>query len=189
MTPFKLVIAEPHRDVGDVLRRELEGAAHVEVVDAPLSLVGALSRIDAYHVSVPMGERWGARPEGHEAQVLPTTDEDRDRGLPPYVIAGATFDGEELSYESRLLIALDAVYRAATGFDATGTRIRRVAFLSEHLLVDELGPRVAGATLRFWSEALLVEDAADRPDLISALREFARRAPVRGPEEREQRHR
>jgi hypothetical protein len=51
--------------------------------------------LDAIYMSTVAAERWGAKPIMHEAQVLPTSPEDRLENWPAHIVAGVAIKTEE----------------------------------------------------------------------------------------------
>jgi hypothetical protein len=155
-SPLTVVVYEGQPDRAAKLQAAVADA-DIEVFARPARDLWTHPGLDAISVSIPMAEKWGARPTLYEAQVLPTSDDDRAHGLPPYVIAGiATDPDDQRRPEALLSLALNITFHAVDRFNTTHpTPLRTIGFMSQHLLGGQLDPQVIGRCL---TRALLHND-------------------------------
>jgi hypothetical protein len=147
---FDLVIYEERSFKADQLEVAVRGDRRIQIVRKPARELWYHSGLDAIYVSIPMAEKWGARPQLYEIQILPTTDVDLEQGLPPYVIAGIATDGDERHASADMLgIILRITFEGIARFNSKHppTPIRTVGFMPQHLLADELDGSVIGEQL------------------------------------------
>jgi hypothetical protein len=94
------------------------------------------SGIEALYLPLAAAERWGSRPIIHEAQILPTSQQDQSEGLPPFIITGtclAPDDERGPIPETTLLVSV--VFKAVRTFNRTNPReIRVIGFWAYNLL-------------------------------------------------------
>lgn len=109
--------------------------------------------LDALWATPMVGvELFGAIPPFviHEAQVLETPPQQRQRGMPRYGVVGVTTkEDDPTNPEFVLRLVLSAFLRAVRAFNATHEqRIRRVGFLPEDLGLRDLNPAQAFKIIR-----------------------------------------
>jgi hypothetical protein len=101
--------------------------------------------IDVLYLPLAAAERFGSKPLIHESQVLPTSSQDQENGLPAFVVTGtclAKDDPRGPIPEMRIL--LSAVFNAIRAFNRRGElQLERVGFWGYNLL-----PGITPAQLR-----------------------------------------
>jgi len=149
-TSFKIVVYDADPARAGALEAGLYGVDGVEVVRKPARELWQHSGVDAIYVSIPMAEKWGARPVLYEVQVLPTSDNERAQGFPAYVIAGLATDGEDRRAPADLLsLVLKTTLDAVEHFNSLHrSGIRVIGFMPQHLLSGQLDGFTIGDRLR-----------------------------------------
>lgn len=105
-----------------------------------------LPGLDAIFLTVMAAERLGAKPIPHQAQVLATGPDDRERGYPPFVVAGVALHRGEDARDVRLGLAaiVTAVVEAVARHNSRGASpIRTVGLGPEWVRMKELSPEDA----------------------------------------------
>jgi hypothetical protein len=94
------------------------------------------SGLDVLYLPLAAAERWGSKPLIHQAQILPTSNQDQEHGLPPLIVTGtclAPDDERGPIPETTLLIS--TVFDAIRRFNRTNAgQIRVVGFWAYNLL-------------------------------------------------------
>jgi hypothetical protein len=105
--------------------------------------------LDAIYMSTVAAERWGAKPIMHEAQVLPTSPEDRLENWPAHIVAGVAIKTEEKGnpkFELELIVesAMRAIHRFNSGEHEV---IRTVALGAQWIALDRLDAATAARAI------------------------------------------
>src|SRR5262245_52821842 len=108
----KLIFADERKEVVERLQRAFAGCPELQAVCVSPPIFLRMEGLDAIFLTLPLAERWGAKPILYRSQVLKTRG--GDEGMPPYVLAGGAFHPDQIRdarYELRQVIAsvLDAV--------------------------------------------------------------------------------
>lgn len=114
----------------------------VLVVEGTAPEVTRKCHLDALVLTLMQAERFGARPPFPEGEsfVLRTSPYDRERGLPPFMVAGVALHlRSPRDLREEVSIFLTEAFRAITRFNHQHlTKIRRMGVLADNLRVSEL---------------------------------------------------
>jgi hypothetical protein len=104
-----------------------------------------MAGLDAEFLSVMGGEKWGARPIVHQAQVLKVPPGDRAAGWPPYVVAGvAMTQVEPHDAGSELGLIVRCVVEAVKQFNAeNGNVVQTIGLGADWIGLRKLSPEEA----------------------------------------------
>lgn len=107
-------------------------------ISLPAKIFWCLSGIDALYLPPTRAEKWGSKPgQIHRAQTLETTPEERESGMPKYILSGIFMNpGEPNTAEHALPIIIGALLRACRESEKSsgGTEvIRSVAIFGDDL--------------------------------------------------------
>jgi len=112
--------------------------------------------IDVLYLPLAAAERWGSKPLVHESQILSTSLNDQESGLPPFIVAGtclAPNDPRGSVPEMKLLLL--SVFNAIRSFNSRGKRkLRRVGFWGDNLLTGLTPHELKGILLSVVPELL-----------------------------------
>jgi len=101
-------------------------------------------RADAIFVPLPYAERWGATPHGRVAQVFRTTEQDKQAGLPNFVIAAGTYGPDDVQQdpEQDLRLLMEFALAGAKSIQRiVGEHVRlRIASTPKHLGLSGITP-------------------------------------------------
>lgn len=156
MDILKIVISDENENHIKSLNEGLAQCSGVNALVLSIYDSVRLPNLDAFYFSLPYAERWGARPIIHQAQVLKTKLEDRNQGMPPYVISGVAMDRDDPrnpAFELRLI--LTAVFKAVETFNKQNIdMIRNVGFWGGQggLGIQRMDWREAGRIVRSFYE-------------------------------------
>jgi hypothetical protein len=88
MSPTTVLIDSQQSTLDDLSKAFL-GVKDVEFVKVDnVRYTSRPSGLDATFLLLPAAERWGSRPISGKAQLLRTTSEDRENGMPRFVVTG-----------------------------------------------------------------------------------------------------
>jgi hypothetical protein len=146
----ELVVFESSPERCREFKSELAACSRVEVVNRDEDELWTYEGLDAVYVSIPMAERWGAKPRLYEAQLLPTSLDERNQGIPAYVIAGVALDlDDQRSVQAVLELVLEKTIQVFLDWQGADVP-RRVGIASRHLLLNELPVATVARILREW---------------------------------------
>ena len=134
---FRLVIFDPDLKNTSALKSAFADLSTVTIEKtAQMLYLSPPGGIDVLYLPLAAAERWGSKPLIHESQVLTTTPEDREQGLPPFIVTGtclAPTDPRGPLPETTLLV--DSAFSAIRAFnDEHDFKLRRVGFWAYNLL-------------------------------------------------------
>ena len=111
-------------------------SVEVVKVDRAIYTLPPPSGLDAIFLILPAAEKWGAKPIPGRAQVLQTSSDDQQKGMPPYVVTGVVLRPEDPRGslpETRLL--LKTACEAIQHFNqSSNKKIKRLGFWAMDLL-------------------------------------------------------
>ena len=134
---LEIKIFDPDPRVAEALRKALGdlSAITIQVVDRMLYLEPPRG-IDVLYLPLTVAEGFGSKPLVHKSEVLATSPEDQEHGLPAFVVTGtclAPDDPRGPVPEMRIL--LSAVFDAIRAFNRrSGAPLVRVGFWAYNLL-------------------------------------------------------
>lgn len=146
---MRFIVFEDDKKEANRLRHAL-GTSRVTVIDGPLANAWTYPGLDALYVSIPMAEKWGARPELNQLQVLATSEQEHAAGLPRYLIAGLATDPVD-DPQPRALLHL--ILRKVVELARTDSRLLQhgadvvIGFMAPHLLLREVPAEDVGSDL------------------------------------------
>jgi hypothetical protein len=152
MSELTFFIIDHNATHADVLRAHLAGLPNVSVITP----IGRVSReiqdLDVLEVSsFYAAEKWGAMPQIHCAQIIPTsTEQDRAEGWPKYVITGvALAPGDPTDAEFAAESIIGAIIKAVRQHNSTEKdQINRVGLEIGWLGLRRISPVEAAKVLR-----------------------------------------
>jgi hypothetical protein len=111
--------------------------------------------LDVLYLPLTAAEQWGSKPLIHESQILPTTPQDQQNGLPPFIVTGtclAPGDPRGPIPETRFL--LTSVFDEIRAFNNRNEfKLSRIGFWSHNLLTYHLSASLTPLELK----AIVVE--------------------------------
>lgn len=144
----KLIFADEREEMVERLQRAFAGCQELQAVCVSPPIFRRMEGLDALFLTLPLAERWGARPILYKAQVLKTRGV--DEGMPPYVLAGGAFHPDQISdakYELRQVIV--SVLEAVEAFNRDNSeQILAVGFWTGISSMSDLSPEEAGQVIR-----------------------------------------
>ena len=119
------------------LKKAFAGCASIEMVMTEKVLyLQPPPGLDVLYLPLAAAERWGSKPLIHESQVLATKEEDRQIGLPPYIVTGTCLSPDDPRgpiSETTLLVS--SAFKAIRAFNHEHDRpLRVIGFWAVNLL-------------------------------------------------------
>lgn len=86
--------------------------------------------IDVLYLPLAAAERWGSKPQIHESQVLATSPEDWEHGLPSFIVTGTCLAPEDpRGAVPETFLLIDSAVRAIRAFNAQSSiKLSRIGF-------------------------------------------------------------
>jgi hypothetical protein len=95
--------------------------------------------IDVFYLPLAAAERWGSKPLVHESLILPTTLEDQEKGMPPFIVTGTCLAPDDPRGPlPELKILVSVVFGAIRAFNSrSDLKLQCVGFWGFNLLKGE----------------------------------------------------
>jgi len=134
---FDLIIFDSESANVAAMKASFSGMGSITVLQTERMLyLEPPPNIDVLYLPLAASAKWGSRPLVHLSQVLPTTAEDQEKGLPAFVVTGCCLaPSDPRGPVPEMTLLLNCVFDAIRAFnDENNFKLRRIGFWGYDLL-------------------------------------------------------